>query len=118
MNTKQANPLILTPTVCEKCMALHSLKDFLVERLVMLEGSVVQGLLVCPDCGDEKHCYYMDAETRAKKSIVMQRMNIAKSNGSKVRDTFAQIQLLQRQYQFVHNECQEKYKQLLGEVST
>lgn len=109
-------PVINTPTVCEKCMTLHSLRDFLMERLVFAESNIAEGLLTCPDCGYEQHCYYMDDETRAKRSIVMQKMNVARSQSTKIRDTYAEVQLLQRQYQQVYDDCQEKYKQLLEKV--
>lgn len=104
------------PVVCEKCLALHPLKDYLKERSLpepFLDA--VEGILLCPSCGDVRHSYYMTEAVRNEQKKIQ--YAIRKLGENQTPENLAKIKVLRSQQKNFFDDCQQYYQLVLEKVA-
>ena len=99
---------------CFNCHARNTLRKSVVERPSDLEANLIQVFMVCPDCGHEKHCYFMSPKLRAA--------NVASANAIKAlsmrrtQENLNRVLEIKEKYKNLFDEEQSKYQAILGVV--
>lgn len=112
-----SQPLVREAKVrCENCKQINLLKDFLSEKDHTTPfGSVSEGLLVCPDCGHEKHVYYLTPEVRDRRQQIVRSM--LHLSEKQTPESFREIKNLREEYHSIYDACQEFYGTVMGKTT-
>lgn len=105
---------------CERCKQLNPLKKLLVERALPApydQDKAVEGLLICPDCGFEKHSYFLSDAARWERTRIVYQISELGAESS-APDRFNRIQSLRKEYAKIFDDEQQKYSALLEKVAT
>jgi hypothetical protein len=100
------------PIVCENCMSLHDIHEVIQERVSQpTTYPLVEGISVCPDCRYEKHIYFLDQETRNKRSDILGKIKIFSQRRSQ--ENLNRVIELKKELVQVYDDCQQRYLHLL-----
>lgn len=103
---------------CDQCRQLNCLKNILVERALPSpydQEKVSEGVLICPDCGLEKHSYYISDATRWERTRIT--YQISKLSENQTPENFQKINNLRLEYVKIFDAEQEKYRELLEKAT-
>lgn len=110
-------PAIKVPTICQKCLALHPLSEYLQERsLPDPFGDVIEGVLECPSCGIVTHSYYMTKTIRNRQAEIRYKIRILGQEHTS--ENFEKIKILRFEYNKIFDECQKFYADIMEKVAT
>lgn len=102
------NPQAQVKIKCSHCRREYPIDTMLQERpLPPPRETVVEGLIVCPECGTEKHSYYMTEALRFKQVELVKLLN-AWNSSHDLKD-WSKYQSAQRQYQKTFDTTQQRY---------
>lgn len=99
---------------CPNCHARNSLRKSTVVRSSSLEVGLTETLLICPDCGHEKHVYFMSVSLQAAQNAannIIQALSARRTQ--KNLDTAIDIK---QKYKNLFDEEQLKYRAMLDEI--
>lgn len=112
MDTKEAVKPERTAVKCTSCGKQHQINELVKEEpLPYPHNSVVEGFLLCPDCGFRTHSYYMPEQLRQEQ----ERLNkaLALYQADKSPKAFRQYDQHLKVYQNNFTTAQAKYRALM-----
>ncbi len=97
--------------VCTDCKKEYPLEGVLHERAMPAPyQTVTEGYLKCPNCGTEKHSYYMSELLRFKQKKL--KLALETWNNTKKSRAWREYALLQKQFQTSFDAAQKKYTEM------
>jgi len=107
------NPDAKVRVSCTQCKATYPFEVFLREvRMAAPYETVVEGILVCPDCGHRIHSYYMPENTRFLQSLLEK--SIKKWSDSRSPADYQEYNKRQRSFQTSFDAAQRKFNAIFG----
>jgi len=96
---------------CPNCYTKHTFKVLGTERAATpLEDGLTEGLLVCPECGNETHCYWMSRELREERAKIFGTIGVLAKRRTPI--NFQRIKELREKYKILFDIEQAKYKEI------
>lgn len=107
------NPTPEIRVKCISCKAEYSIVSSLQEIPLKVDyGSIVEGVLICPHCHNQKHVYYMTEHLRNEQRLLQRRaldwQNYQTSDN--YRKLIAKKQAYQHEYDRIQNKYQKELK--------
>lgn len=94
---------------CKNCPAKNTFEKMLTEREIAPD--IAEGILVCPDCGQETHCYYMSPELRTAQASIF--ATVASLSENITQEKYNEIVRLREKYKNIFDGEQDRIKKLL-----
>ena len=98
---------------CDNCRAKNTLSNMAIERLSTLEKDLTEGLLICPDCGHEKHCYFMSPKLKSIRDASVIAIKVLAAR--RTQKNFDAVRDIKEKYKNLFDEEQLKYQTMLNE---
>lgn len=97
---------------CSKCKYTAPLKDMMrEEQMPEPYQTTVEGFLLCPQCGQRSHCYYMTESLRFNQEMLAKAL--ARWHREKSDAAWREYERRQRVFQNNFDTVQKRYKGLL-----
>lgn len=120
MDTSSSLPAPVFETVqsqtlieCPNCHIKHTFQALGAERSSPVEAGLVEGLLLCPECGHESHCYFMSQNLRAERAKIFGTIKILAKRRTPV--NFQRVKELKEKYKNLFDIEQSKYQAILSD---
>lgn len=76
-----------------------------------LEDGLIEGLLICPDCGHEKHIYFMSKELKTQRAEIFGTIDVLSKR--RTQENLNKVVELREKYKNLFDAEQEKFSGLL-----
>lgn len=97
---------------CSNCKARNTFRASTIERSSDLEEGLLEGVLICPDCGHVQHAYWMSKQLMAEKIKIFG--VIAVLSRRRMPINFARVKELKEKYKNLFDIEQSKYQAIVG----
>jgi hypothetical protein len=105
-----------TKVRCDNCKQENTLGQLLRERFLPDPyQDVVEGLLICPDCGKEVHCYYMSREARLKSVEILEKIGLLQA--STLQADYEKLKFYREEIHKIYDDEQQLYQQIMEKVA-
>jgi hypothetical protein len=100
---------------CVRCKQTNLLAKMFTERSLPEPYDTVQeGVVICPDCGFETHCYYVSDLLRLHRERMLKQMELLSKE--KNVENLDKIVRLRNEYASLFDQEQSKYKEFMESV--